>query len=145
HRMTSVSWSPDGKRLAWDSYNGAITLADVATVAQRQASFRGNEAVWSPKGNHLAVAQQYKISIYDADTGALADCWPTSANYNNPLLWSPDAAHLASVADYAVEVREAATGRVRFPPLRHTQRVKALAWNPDSKQLATATEDNAVH
>src|SRR5262249_55031593 len=130
HAFTSVTWSPDGKQLAWDA-DGTVTLGQVATCIQRRTSFRGHGAAWSPKDDRLAVGDRYTIRIHDAGTGTLLGSWPTSADRNEQVCWSPDGLRIASVVDYAVDVREVATGHAPFAPLAHTQRVLWLAWSPD--------------
>ncbi len=33
--------------------------------AARPASFRGNDVIWSPNGNRLAVGEAYKVCVHD--------------------------------------------------------------------------------
>src|SRR5690606_37422833 len=59
--IISPSWSPDGKRLAYVSFESGKSVVYVQTLASGQrgpiANFKGNNSApaWSPDGQQLAV------------------------------------------------------------------------------------------
>jgi hypothetical protein len=101
---TSVSWSPDGTKLA-SQYNGAVWVEDVTT----QALFRVTSGIdrsvlahgivsWSPDGSHLAFSDLDLIYTVRIDGLQLT---PIDTHYMTYTVsqpaWSPDGSRIAFV------------------------------------------------
>src|SRR3546814_19184744 len=62
HSIISPSWSPDGKRIAYVSFEAGKPVVYVQTLATGTrlpvANFKGNNSApaWSPNGQKLAIA-----------------------------------------------------------------------------------------
>ncbi|MBB1473813.1 Tol-Pal system beta propeller repeat protein TolB [Luteimonas sp. MC1782] len=98
--LMSPSWSPDGRRLAYVSFehnnNSAIYIQDLGTGArERVASFRGinSSPAFSPDGNRLALTLSRSGSpeIYVMDLGSKALTQLTSQiGIDTEPTWSSD-------------------------------------------------------
>ncbi len=106
--IMSPSWSPDGSRLAYVSFDQKKPVVVVQNLAQGTtrvvANFRGNNSApaWSPDGRHLAVAltkdgltQVYRIPAAGGDAERLTE----SAGIDTQPSFSPDGQWIAFTSD----------------------------------------------
>src|SRR6476659_5954801 len=106
--IMSPSWSPDGSRLAYVSFDQKKPIVVVQNLAQGTtrilASHRGNNSApaWSPDGRFLAVAlskdgltQVYKISAEGGEAQRLTE----SAGIDTQPAYSPDGQWIAFTSD----------------------------------------------
>lgn len=106
--IMSPSWSPDGSRLAYVSFDQKRPVVVVQNLAQGTtrvvASFRGNNSApaWSPDGRFLAVAlskdgltQIYRISASGGEAQRLTD----SPGIDTQPAFSPDGQWIAFTSD----------------------------------------------
>ncbi len=106
--LMSPAWSPDGKRLAYVSFEtgrSAIYIQDVGTAKRtRVASFRGiNSApAWSPDGRKLAFtsSKNGNADIYVLDLGSRKVTRITSSDaIDTEAAWSPDGGSIVFTSD----------------------------------------------
>ena len=107
--LMSPSWSPDGRRLAYVSFehnnNSAIYIQDLGTGArERVASFRGinSSPAFSPDGNRLALTLSRSGSpeIYVMDLGSKALTQLTSQmGIDTEPVWSADGRSIYFTSD----------------------------------------------
>jgi len=106
--IMSPSWSPDGSRLAYVSFDQKKPIVVVQNLAQGTtrvvANFRGNNSApaWSPDGRQLAVAlskdgltQVYRIPA----TGGAAERLTDSSGIDTQPAFSPDGQWIAFTSD----------------------------------------------
>jgi WD40 repeat protein len=142
--VTSVAWSPDGKRLATGSGDKTAKVWDAATGNELLTLGGHTDAVesvaWSPDGKRLATASHDGTAkVWDATTGkALL----TLAGHGLPVMcvgWSSDGKRLATGAmDNTVKVWDSATGQELLTLSAESQGARSVAWSPDGNRLATA-------
>jgi hypothetical protein len=97
-----VSWSPDGRYLAWGSVNEPpynLHIADRATLTARSLRLEGGyagELAWSPDGRYLAIStyaeNRTDHTLLVLDT--LGHDAPLVLAKGCVMVWSPDSRHL---------------------------------------------------
>jgi WD40 repeat protein len=149
-QTASVTWSPDGSRLAATAPDATVRVWDVGTGQEllrlRGPAGRVRRVAWSPDGSRLATTSRDPAAqLWDARTGQEVLRLRGHRDFIMALAWAPDGSQLAtSSADDTVRVWDARTGQ-EVPGLRrHMDLVRALAYSPDGSRIATASYDGAV-
>ena len=163
--VTSVAFSPDGKRLAsasrdpskipfapgevkvWDAMSGQETLtlkghtAPVNCVAfsadgKRLASASGSPSVKNKLG---------EVKVWDATTGEGLLTLKGHGQGVTSVAFSADGKRLASAShDQTVKVWDATSGQETLTLKGHSDVVRSVAFSPDGKRLASGSYDQAV-
>jgi dipeptidyl aminopeptidase/acylaminoacyl peptidase len=156
-KVTSVAFSPDGRRLAAaggaPGQFGEIWVWEMAGPAARPGRgrvLRGHDDViyaiaFSPNGRTLAAGSyDRRVSLWPVTGGAphmLRD--HIDAVYD--VAFSPDGRWVASASgDRTVKVWEVATGKRLFTLTEPTAELYTVAFHPSGKQLAAAGVDKMV-
>jgi TolB protein len=146
--IMSPSWSPDGSRLAYVSFDQKKPIVVVQNLAQGStrivANFRGNNSApaWSPDGRFLAVAltkdgltQIYRIP----SNGGEAERLTNSSGIDTQPNFSPDGQWIAFTSDrggspqvYRMPAAGGAPQRVTFEGSYNV----GPRFSPDGKSLA---------
>ncbi len=151
--IMSPSWSPDGSRLAYVSFDQKKPAVVVQNLAQGTtrvvANFRGNNSApaWSPDGRTLAVAltkdgltQVYRI----AATGGEATRLTESSGIDTQPNFSPDGQWIAFTSDRGgspqIYRMPAAGGPAQRVTFEGTYNV-GPRYSPDGKSLAYVQRD----
>jgi TolB protein len=146
--LLSPAWSPDGKRLAYVSFEDKRPKVWVQHVAEGRremiAEFRGiNSApAWSPDGNRLALTLSREgnpeIYVYDLGTRVLKRLTSDPAIDTEPA-WSPDGRSLVFTSDRAggpqIYRMSADGGPAERLTFENDYNARA-SFAPDGKQLA---------
>jgi len=148
--ISSVAWSPDGRRLAGSS-NGTAKVWDART-GKELLTLSGNSnsvssVAWSPDGKRLATwSSDNTAKVWDAQSGKQLRTLDVHSNGAyagsvSSVAWSPDGRRLAT-ASYEGKARlwDAETGQELLTLTSHSGRVFSVAWCPDGKRLATGSD-----
>lgn len=151
--LLSPAWSPDGRKLAYVSFEGgqsAIYVQEVYTgQRQKLTAFKGinGAPAWSPDGRKLAMALSKDgnpdIFVFDLATKALQ---PITRHYaiDTEPAWSPDGRFLVFTSDrggkpqiYRAPSFGGPAQRVTFQNPYNTR----ASYSPDGKLLTLVTRD----
>jgi WD40 repeat protein len=158
-RVWSVSFSPDGQRLAsaggreaddkgevkvWDMKTGQEALAWSLTRAVRCVHF-------SPDGLRLATSGQDMLQVWDAQTGLEQLPLGSDDRAAQAVAFSPDGRRLASLGgnlsmhpDPEVMVWDAHSGQEILRLRGHVAGLRTLTYSIDGSRLASAGLDQTV-
>lgn len=130
HPLMSPSWSPDGRQVAYVSFENKVSeiyIQDVATGSRRKlAAFKGinGAPTWSPDGRKLALTLSRdgnpEIYVMDIKGGALKRITNSAAIDTEPV-WTPDGRSIIFTSDrggsaqiYKVSASGGAAQRLTF-------------------------------
>jgi WD40 repeat protein/serine/threonine protein kinase len=148
--VLSVSWSPDGKRLATGSGDGTAKVWDAAGGPARLTLDARTLAVssvsWSPDGKRLATGGwDGTAKVWDAAGGQLLLTLKGHTARVLAVSWSPDGKRLTTASDDSTaKVWDAADGRELLALKGHSSHVWSVSWSPDGRRLATASWDGTA-
>jgi WD40 repeat protein len=171
--VTSVAFSPDGRRIVSGSYDNTVRVWDAATGQPVGQPFTGHTAgvngvAFSPDGKRIASASADKtVRVWDADTGKpVGQPFTGHTNYVNDVAFSPDGKRIVSGsedgtlrlwnADTGQPIGQPMTGHrpgaalpVDVPGARNAgpanpDAVASVAFSPDGKRIVSCGGDATV-
>ncbi|HTK10028.1 MAG TPA: WD40 repeat domain-containing protein [Ktedonobacteraceae bacterium] len=137
--VTSLAWSPDGKRLACGCTDNTVVLLDIAknqllqTYALHQKPV---EAVaWSPDGRSIASAgDDSNVHVWSPETGEPIALYSGHTDKVWCLAWSPDSQYLASGSwDKTVRIWTSGQREPYQIFSEHQDRVVSLGWSKQGR------------
>jgi WD40 repeat protein len=147
--VNRVTFSPDGRRLAYGSLDGTVTVWDAA-AGQEIRTFKGHTdsvvgVTFSPDGRRLATASNdHTVRLSDAATGQEIRTIQGHRNSVDSVAFSRDGRRLAYAGHGAAKVIEAATGQETLTLKGHRGQIYSLAFSADGQWLAAAGGDTTV-
>ncbi len=164
-RVTRVTFSPDGKRIASvssrsdkepDTARSEVKVWDAAT-GQPISTFTGHAGVvtmlsFSPDGKWIAsVSEDRMLMVWDVQTGQLKQAFQGHLDQITSVVFSPDGnSIITGSADRTVKVwytdRKERTGTEKKPiALKgHTDWVYGLAFSADGKHIISSSADRTI-
>jgi WD40 repeat protein len=153
HWVSSVAFSPDGRRLVSGSHDNAVRVWDDQTGAELACLRAHTEAVrsvgFSPDGRRLVSGSHDKtVRVWDYDAPlfcAELACLRGHTAGVHSVAFSPDGRRLVSGSnDQTVRVWDAQTGAELACLRGHTDTVGSVAFSPDGRRLVSRSSDQTV-
>ncbi len=151
--VTSVAWSPDGKRVASGSSDTTVQVwnaSDGSHLFTYHGHSEGVDAVaWSPDGKRIASGSgdlestdDNTVQICNASDGSRLLTYTGHSDVVDAVAWSPDGRRIASGSyDQTVQVWDASDGSHVFTYTGHSTDVYSVAWSPDGKRIVSCDND----
>lgn len=143
----TISWSPDGCRLAIGCSTGRISIWDAAS-GRCWATLHGhtnavNSVAWSPDGKRLASgAEDETLRLWDTQTAEPLQTLSGHTSSLRSVAWSPDGKKLASGSvDCTVRLWDSETTELLCVLFGHEDGVNAVTWSPDGRSLCSGSDD----
>jgi WD40 repeat protein len=148
--VASLTFSPDGTRLASAGEDGHVKVWDAA-AGHELLTLRGHaglvrKVVFRPDGQRLASAGADRtVRVWDAASGQELLTLRGHTGGLWCVAYSPDGRRLASVGDdRLVKVWDEATGQELLSFPGHPAAIGGVCFSPDGRQLATSADDTRI-
>ncbi|MHC4199908.1 MAG: hypothetical protein ACYSU0_07955, partial [Planctomycetota bacterium] len=145
--VSSVAFSPDGKRIVTGSWRKTAKLWDAATGAEVM-TLKGHagpvySVAFSPDGRWIVTASTDRTAkLWDAATGAEGITLKGHASAVFSAAFSSDGKRIVTgSADKTAKVWDAATGAEVMTLKGHASAVFAAAFSPDGRRIVTGSAD----
>jgi WD40 repeat protein/tRNA A-37 threonylcarbamoyl transferase component Bud32 len=149
-RVTTASFSPDGKRIVTASADYTARVWDAATGAA-VAVLRGHEhfvnsAAFSPDATRIVtVSDDRTARLWDSKTGVEVEVLRGQRFPFRSATFSTDGTRIATAsADYTARVWDAATGAQVCLLSGHEHFVNSASFSPDGSRIVTASSDDTA-
>jgi WD40 repeat protein len=150
--LHSMSFSPDGKKLACGMGDGRICVYSVDSGTLALGPLWGHQdsvrcVLWSRDGSRLfSSSDDETIRCWNTDTGEqIGRSWTGHANCIQGLSLSPDGSILASASLDTVRFWEVTTGNLIGQHLQHDIRVEDVPFSPSGEFVVSVRGDGNIY
>jgi WD40 repeat protein/serine/threonine protein kinase len=146
----SVSFSPDGARIASGSGDLTVRIWDAVSGAER-ATLKGHSSLvrsvsFSPDGTQIVSgSDDSTVKIWDAVSGAERATLKGHSSLVSSVSFSPDGTQIVSGSDdTTVKIWDAVSGAERATLKGHSSLVGSVSFSPDGTQIVSGSIDGTV-
>ena len=148
--VTSVAYSPDGRRIVSGSEDKTVRVWDAETGDALQTIHGHSEWVtsvaYSPDGRRLVSGSWDKtVRVWDAETGDALQTLHGHGAFLTSVAYSPDGRRIVSGSgDETVRVWDAEAGDALQTLDGHTSGVTSVAYSPNGRRIVSGSVDRTV-
>jgi WD40 repeat protein/CHAT domain-containing protein len=145
--VTSVAFSPDGKRVVAGSVNSTVSVSGLEERGAEDQLEPVRSVAFSPDGRRIASAcLNGVIETWDSATGQqLLKIQSRPRRWPAVVAFSPDGTQIASTdGDESLKVWDAANGREKVALSGHSGAITSFAFSPDGKWIVTGSADQTL-
>lgn len=149
--VLSLSWAPDGKKLASASWDKTVAVWDVPTGTQL-VGIQNPEGwittvAWSPHSDQVAFGgYDQAVHVYSGVTGKEIKKLKGHTNWVRSLAWSPEGKHLASSGyDRKILIWDLETDQIVRTLAGVGDLVTVVEWSPCGRYLAGGSHSGTIH
>lgn len=149
-QVTSVVFTPDGKRIVSCSFDRTIRIWDWAT-GNKQAVLIGHEngvqsVAVSPDGKRIVSCSYDKtIRIWDTATGKEQAVLKGHSGAVYSVAFSPDGMRIVSgSSDRTIRIWDTTTGKNQAVLRGHSDEVASVAFSPNGKRILSGSTDKTL-
>lgn len=144
--VKSVSWSPDGKKIA--TGGDKLVIWDAVTGVTRHIMYSKNisEVSWSPDGKKIAITDDVNAEIWDPENGQMLLTLKKHDRKVFALRWNFDGTKIATASeDKTIIIWDAQTG-LPVTSLRHdADYLLAFDWSPDGSKIVSGGSNKKAY
>ena len=148
--VLSLSWAPNGKRLASASWDKTVAIWDVPTQTQlvgiQNPQGWITTVAWSPQNDQVAFGgYDQAIHIYGGETGEEIKRLEGHTDWVQSLAWSPDGKYLASSGyDQTTFIWDLETDQIARSLVGGESLVTVVEWSPCGRYLAGGSRSGTI-
>ncbi len=153
--VSAISWSPVGKHIASGGFDCELRVWDATTgktLFIHENFSRIVAVAWSPDDKQVASADQWRVDICNAASGAKRTSLNASSDHHIlDMVWSPDGRYIATAENTrnteefrGVVIWNVTSGKESLSYEGHLGPVQEVDWSSDGKYIASGSNDGTV-
>ena len=148
--VTSVAFSPDGKRIISGSNDATVKVWDNVSgqgaLVLERADGSGSSVCFSPDGKRIVSGGTDKsLKVWDTESGLVILILTGHLGGVNSVSYSPDGKWIVSGSDDStLKVWDAKAAQEKFTLTGHAGSVRSVCFSPDGKWIVSGSSDRSL-
>lgn len=142
--VLTVAWSPDGSKIASESFDG-VKIWDVESgEVRRTLAGHSNTSAWSPDGTKIVSGSSDEVKIWDVETGKCVLILEGHTDYVTSVSFNRDGTKIVSgSSDETIKIWNVESGAC-LKTLEGHSSIHSVAWSPDGTKIVSGSWDRTI-